>query len=57
MSKQQGNGVDVFVVDLGFSSAKYLYGTQKGRIPSAFRSQAGGIFTGRTLWSKQGLVT
>mgnify|MGYP000869662024 CR=1 FL=1 len=45
---------DVLVVDLGFSSAKYMYGSVKGRVPSAFRSQAGGYVYGEDALVKAG---
>lgn len=36
----------ILVVDLGFSSAKYMYNGNKGRIPSAFRSTNNGYIYG-----------
>lgn len=44
----------VAVVDLGFSSAKYMCGDKKGRVPSAFRSQAGGYVYGEAALVKAG---
>lgn len=51
---QNKNADNVMVVDLGFSSAKYMYGGKKGRVPSAFRSQAGGYIFGEEALVKAG---
>lgn len=53
MAKNNENS-DVLVVDLGFSSAKYMYNGTKGRVPSAFRSQAGGYIYGEDALIKAG---
>lgn len=45
---------NILVVDLGFSSAKYMYQSQKGRVPSAFRSKAGGYMYGEEALVKSG---
>jgi plasmid segregation protein ParM len=45
---------DVLVVDLGFSSAKYMYLDQKGRVPSGYRSMAGGYLYGEEAMIKSG---
>lgn len=45
---------EMLVVDLGFSSAKYLFGGKKGRIPSGFRSNAGGYVYGEDAMVKSG---
>jgi hypothetical protein len=42
------------VVDLGFSSAKYIFDGKKGRVPSAFRSKAGGYVYGEEALVKAG---
>lgn len=47
-------GEEVVVVDLGFSSAKYAGGKKRGRVPSAFRSQAGGYVYGEQALVKAG---
>lgn len=51
---QHKSDENVLVVDLGFSSAKYMYGDKKGRVPSAFRSQAGGYIFGEEALVKAG---
>lgn len=43
---------DVLVVDLGFSSAKYILGGKKGRVPSGFRSKMGGGY----IYGEEALV-
>ena len=45
---------DILVVDLGFSSAKYIFGEKKGRVPSAFRSKIGGYLYGEDAMVKSG---
>ena len=44
----------ILVVDLGFSSAKYIFNEAKGRVPSAFRSKAGGYVFGEDALVKSG---
>lgn len=44
----------ILVVDLGFSSAKYIFGEKKGRVPSAFRSKIGGYMYGEDAMVKSG---
>jgi len=51
---QHTDNGNVLVVDLGFSSAKYMHGDTKGRVPSAFRSQAGGYIFGEEALVKAG---
>ena len=36
----------IFVCDLGFSSAKWIYGEKKGRVTSAFRRQGDSLILG-----------
>jgi len=43
---------NILVVDLGFSSAKYLFDGKKGRIPSAFRANGSGFSYGEEAMIK-----
>lgn len=45
---------DILVVDLGFNSAKYICGAQKGRVPSAFRCKPGGYVYGAEAMLRSG---
>lgn len=45
---------DILVVDLGFSSAKFICGDTKGRVPSAFRAKVGGYTYGEDAMIKAG---
>ena len=48
--------MDVFVCDLGFSSAKWMFGNKRGRIPSAFKRQNGEVILGEEALVRVGEI-